>query len=385
MNAADQQLVKRINRSVLLRLVRKQPGLSRAQLAAETGLTKSTVSALVRELILEGWLAETESIQCGGQGRPSTPLHMNTRLRGLVGVEVAVDRVRAVAVNLAGEVCWSLEQPLQSKLPGPVCAQVAGLVGIARAQMKLAGLHLTGVGVGLPGAVDDATGSVRFAPNLGWRNVQILRELRAALDQGGLSEVPVLVQNEADAAVLGEYEFAHGQSHDNLIFVTCDVGVGAGIVLNDRLFTGAYGMAGEIGHSILQIDGPRCSCGRRGCAEAFIGSLALQGQTDLAQAGHCLGLVLHNLWTSFDPSVIVLGGPSCLQHGALVQGAQATLEAYALAAGVAPPAVRQARYGLLASSVGAAALVLHHYLRPMHLKRQGQDLAQPLLAASGVY
>ena len=91
----------------------------------------------------------------------------------------------------------------------------------------------------------------------------------------GLPDVPVHVQNEADTAALSEYEFAKDETEESLIFVTCDVGVGAGIVLNDRLFTGMQGMAGEIGHSILQMDGPLCSCGRRGCAETFIGAKAL--------------------------------------------------------------------------------------------------------------
>jgi predicted NBD/HSP70 family sugar kinase len=137
-------------------------------------------------------------------------------------------------------------------------------------------------------------------------------------------------------------------------------------VLNDRLFTGIQGMAGEIGHSILQIDGPLCSCGRRGCAEAFFGGRALSQLSDPSEGGHHLGVVLHNLWTTFNPSVIVVGGPSCDKYPKIVQVAEETLRAYAANAGMAAPTVRPARYGLLASAVGAAALVLHHYLRPMH-------------------
>ena len=147
--------------------------------------------------------------------------------------------------------------------------------------------------------------------------------------------------------------------------------MGAGIVLNDRLFTGAQGMAGEIGHTILQIDGPLCSCGRRGCAEVFIGAKSLQGQARLAdakaeQAGNYLGVLMQNLWTSFNPHVLVAGGPSCSRHPAMVEAARQTLEAYSQAAGMAGPLMRSAHYGLLAPSVGAAALVLHQYLRPMH-------------------
>lgn len=362
----DQQLVKRINRSVLLRLLRNQPGRSRAQLANHSGLTKSTVSLLVRELIDEGWLSETSLAAANGVGRPSTPLQIDTRSRGLIGVEVAVDTLRVVSVSLLGQVLWSKEEPLRGTAPQDVCRQIADLTVLAQAQLVSRGVQLSGVGIGLPGAFDEATGVVRFAPNLGWRNVDFLPQITQALLHAGLPPVPVHVQNEADTAALSEYEFSENDSKDSLIFVTCDVGVGAGIVLNDRLFTGMQGMAGEIGHSILQLDGPLCSCGRRGCAETFIGSGALSQLADTRRSGHYLGVLLQNLWTTFDPSVLVVGGASCHRFPDMVQVAQETLQNYATHAGVTAPVVRVARYGLLASAVGAAALVLHQYLRPMH-------------------
>ena len=143
------------------------------------------------------------------------------------------------------------------------------------------------------------------------------------------------------------------------------MGVGAGIVLNDRLFTGQYGGAGEIGHCILQIDGPRCSCGRRGCAETFFGARTLEKLVDPLSGGRYLGVVLANLWTTFDPSVLIVGGPSCAKYPELITKAQQTLKEYAESARMPAPPVRAARYGLLASAVGAAALVLHRQLRPM--------------------
>jgi predicted NBD/HSP70 family sugar kinase len=373
----DQQLVKRINRSVLLRLVRAQPGLSRAQVALQSGLTKSPVSTAVRELLDEGWLSEATAIpldtsvssKAAGQGRPSTPLHICSRARGLIGIEVAVDCLRVAAVSLLGKVLWSLEEPLTELAPASVCAQVATLAASAHVELLRQGFLLSGVGLGLPGAFEETSGVLRFAPNLGWRNLAFAPMLREALASAGLPEVPLHIQNEADAAALSEYEFAHNEPSDALIFVTCDVGVGAGIVLDDRLYTGADGLAGEIGHTILQFDGPLCSCGRRGCAETFIGARALarelKASGGLAQAGQALGVLLQNLWTSFNPAVLVVGGKSCVQHPALVDIATQTLNTYAASAGMPPPVVRPARYGLFAAAVGAAALVLHRYLRPM--------------------
>ena len=377
----DQQLVKRINRSVLLRLIRAQPGLSRAQAASQSGLTKSTVSSAVRELIDEGWLSEMGEAAASaarvksapsGLGRPSTPLQINARARGLIGVEIAVDCLRAVSVSLLGEVLWSTEVPLKHTEPAHVCQQAARLTSLAQAELKRMKIMLSGVGIGLPGAFDEASGMVRFAPNLGWRDVAFLPMMLEALNAIGLPDVPVHVQNEADTAALSEYEFASDEGDSSLIFVTCDVGVGAGIVLNDRLFTGAQGMAGEIGHSILQKDGPLCSCGRRGCAETFIGARALARdlkQTgSVQQAGHALGILIHNLWTTFNPGALVVGGGSCVKYPELLRSAQDTLKAYSASAGIPAPSIRPARYGALAAAVGAAALVLHQHLRPMHTR-----------------
>jgi predicted NBD/HSP70 family sugar kinase len=371
----DQQLVKQINRSVLLRLLRAQPGLSRAQLAVQSGLTKSTVSTAVRELIDEGWLVEATARpgQGPGLGRPSTPLEISVHTRGLIGVEVAIDCLRIVTVSLLGEVVWSAEMPLQGKTPEAVCQQVALGVAQAHAQLAVRGLLLSGVGLGLPGAFDVRTGVLSVAPNLGWRDVPIAALVATAFAQAGLPEVPVLIQNEADAAALSEYEFDGANGSEALIFVTCDVGVGAGIVLNDRLYAGAQGLAGEIGHSILQVNGPLCSCGRRGCAETFIGAHALRRELQatgaLREAGQNLGVLLQNLWTSFNPGVLVVGGQSCVQHPDLFDRACQSLQTYAKSAGMTAPPVRVARYGLLAAAVGAAALLLHEQLRPMQARR----------------
>ena len=132
----DQQLVKRINRSVLLRLLRAQPGLSRAQLATESGLTKSTVSLLVRELIEEGWVTETDITTPPTQGRPSTPLHIDTRSRGLIGVEVAVEALRVVGVSLTGQVLCAAEEALNGTKPEDVCRQAARLIARTYKQLQ---------------------------------------------------------------------------------------------------------------------------------------------------------------------------------------------------------------------------------------------------------
>ena len=362
----DHQLLKRINKSVLLRLLKVQPGLSRARLASLSGLTKSTVSALVRELLDESWLSEASApVAASGMGRPSTPLCINDTARVLIGVEVAVENLRVVCVSLTGLVISQTEVPLENPLPEHVCRQTAQMVQKLCEGLDIWGLQLSGVGVCLPGAISDDSGTVRVAPNLGWRDVQFLFMISKAFADAGVPSTTIYLQNDADAAALSEYEFAATDDEGPLIFINCDVGVGAGIVLNDRLFTGAIGMAGEIGHTIMQVDGAVCSCGRRGCAETFIGSRALRKGLGVDQAGRYLGVLIQNLDALFNPRTIVVGGKSCVTHPELVGIAVDTLAAYAAAAGIPVPTVRQARYGLMAAAVGAAALVWHRFLRPI--------------------
>jgi predicted NBD/HSP70 family sugar kinase len=298
-------------------------------------------------------------------GRPSTPLHVDSNARVLIGIEIAVECLRLVCVSVTGAIISEAEAPLKNSQPERVCTQVARWVKTLCTDLQAKGLLLSGVGVCLPGAINDESGIVRLAPNLEWRNVAFLPMIANAFRLAGVPPTQIHLQNDADAAALGEYEFGANDGEDPLIFINCDVGVGAGIVLNDRLFTGSVGTAGEIGHTILQINGPLCSCGRSGCAETFIGSRFLRKKADLEAAGQYLGVLIQNMDAMFNPRVLVLGGRSCVSHPELVEKARQTLLAYAQGAGLPAPEVRAARYGLQAAAVGAAALVLHRFLRPM--------------------
>ena len=388
----DQRFVKSINRNVLLRLLFDEPGHSRATLAERSGLTKSTVSLLAKELLDEGWLAEDGVAVTGSLGRRPTPLRIDGRDLALIGAELGIDSIRVVSSSLHGEVLEALTVPLRDRAPDVACHQMVELVTAESARVTRAGARLLGIGVGLPGAVDTAHGIIEFAPNLGWRNVEVGQRLARELHAGGLEQVPVYCQNEADLAAIGETAFGARPIDDPLVYVSCSVGVGAGIVLNGALFTGATGAAGEIGHTILQVDGLPCSCGRRGCAEAYVGLKAVahaagllrHGEVDreglvadlarpraqrarkaFAAAGDALGVLLQNVWTTFNPKAIVLGGEAVTLGGEhFLEAAVERLARFGNDAGVAPPAIRVAKYGDLAPAVGGAAFALHALLRP---------------------
>ncbi|MGB9990011.1 ROK family transcriptional regulator [Massilia sp. SM-13] len=391
--AGDQQLLKQINRMALVRQLCSEPGLSRAALAETVGLTKSTVSLLVRELMDEGWLTETELRATGALGRRATPLQLDGSRLALLGADLGIDTARIVATNLLGEVLEERVLPYQDGADATACIAAVGevLVELSRAGGALAGRTMLGAGIGLHGVVDDATGVLHYAPHLGWRNVDVGSQLRAQFDGTPLAGLPLFIQNEANVAALAELEFAGQSGADPLIYLSIGYGVGAGIIVNGRLMTGQFGFAGEVGHTILQQGGPPCSCGRRGCADALIGLQALvdevygkagvspaqadrlfeqsaAGEATAARAveaaGRNLGVLLNNLWVAFDPMCIVLGGAALRLGGRLIEPARRVLDDYASATLLPAPAIRTPHFGLNAIAIGGCAIVRHYLMRP---------------------
>ncbi|RZL90341.1 MAG: ROK family protein, partial [Variovorax sp.] len=247
------------------------------------------------------------------------------------------------------------------------------------------------------------------APNLGWRDVPVGALLGEKLQDTSLAGVPLFIQNEADVAALGEMEFNPAPASDPLLYVSINQGLGAGVIVGDRLLTGSRGFAGEVGHMVLQPGGPRCSCGRRGCAEALIATRAMLGRREedsddatvlrsLAEvrahlvdedaetlksvnsAGRYLGVLLQNLATAYDPACIVLGGAVVELGEPFLKPALDTLLDYAAAASLPPPSVRTSRFGANAVAVGAAALARYRLTRPaLPLADSGVTLVEETL------
>ncbi|KQV51917.1 hypothetical protein ASC95_29600 [Pelomonas sp. Root1217] len=387
--ASSQQLLKVINRMALVRHLCANPGLSRADLAVAVGLTKSTVSLLVRELILEGWLAEREVVATGDLGRRPTPLFIDPTRLLLLGAEVGIDSVRVVATSLTGEVLgWTVAHYSANRTAKACIASLATALLKLRKQLD-AGQQVLGIGVGLPGGVNEARGVLHFAPNLGWRDIPFGALLAEKLQDTSLAGAPLFIQNEADVAALGEMEFNSAPVSDPLLYVSINQGLGAGVIVGDRLLTGSRGFAGEVGHMVLQLNGPRCSCGRRGCAEALIATRAMLGGSEdgttlrslaevrahlvdedaqtlkaVSSAGRYLGVLLQNLATAYDPACIVLGGSVVELGEPFLKPALDTLLEYAAAASLPPPSVRTSLFGANAVAVGAAALARYRLTRP---------------------
>lgn len=365
--ASNQWLLKKANRMMIVRRLCARPGLSRSDLAVELGMPRSTVTTFVRELLAEGWLMHRGEAPTGEVGRRPIPLYLDPQRLRLIGAEVGVGQLRVVATSLSGDVLDRVCVGFDPRRGPAACIDIVASTLLAMHERVAGpGRRVIGLGIGLPGGVDAVRGVLQFAPNLGWRNLPVGSLLLRKLNGTTLDGIPMFIQNEADAAAVGELEFNAAAAASPLIYLSMDRGLGAGVIVGDQLLGGSRGFAGEVGHVVLEVDGPLCSCGRRGCAEALISLPAMSGAPDaVAQAGRHLGVLLQNLAVAYDPGCIVLGGARIGLGDRLLQPALATLTAFAAAANLSTPLVRVSRFGAEAVAVGAAALARHRLTRPV--------------------
>ena len=352
---------------------------SRADVAAATGLTRATVSTLVDRLVAGGLLAELPPVVAQRAGRPAVPLQPARRTLVGLGLEVNVDYLGVRALDLVGDVVAErvVTGSLHDSDPGEVLARLRGLAAGAIAELEGAGMRVAGARLALPGLVDARGARLEVAPNLGWSSVEPVPELDLRAGDG--SPLDVEVANEAKLAALAELA---GDVPSSFLYVSGDVGVGAGIVVDRQLFLGQRGWNGEIGHVVVDPAGPRCSCGATGCLEQYAGkevllrgaglpaSAPVHAVVDLLRdgddaalatvqrAGRALGSALATFVNLVDVSTIVLGGTYAELFGWVGHVVAGVVEERALAAPFAPVDVRPAAAGPHAALTGGAREVL---------------------------
>jgi predicted NBD/HSP70 family sugar kinase len=268
---ADFADVRATNLAVVLRHLRMEAPCSRADIAATTGLNKATVSSLVSDLI-ERRLVREVGMTENRIGRPAMMLVLDGSPYAAIGLEVNTDYLTAVALDLSGErlLSWRRSFDGAASSPGQAIASLAALAKRALAKVAREERRVLGLTIAVPGLVDP-DGVVELAPNLGWREVDLRKSLLSALNE---PQFPLLVENDANLAVLAEQRFG-GQASGDLVSLTGGAGIGAGIISDGRLLRGGRGFAGEFGHLPIDPAGPLCRCGRRGCLEAMAGLGAL--------------------------------------------------------------------------------------------------------------
>jgi predicted NBD/HSP70 family sugar kinase len=377
------------NRALVLDAVARHEPVTRAQLAVRTGLTKSSVSTIVAELVAARLVVELGTQRGSDLGRPGTALALaRDGLAGL-GLEINVDYLAACVVDLARRtrVQYVEVGDNRARDPAAVTDLLARLAAAAVAAARTQGLTISATCVAVPGLADPETGAVARAPNLDWSGVP-LRRLLAGRVPAALT--PVVVENEANLAALGELWFGDGGGLGDYVHISAEVGIGAGIVVAGELFRGAHGHAGELGHTTLEPDGPACACGGRGCLELYAGQEAIlrragldpaastsTGRADgpvgtlvarlaagdpraleaLEVAGRSLGVATAALVKLLDPDSVVLGGVYALLAPWLREPFQRALVAGIPMTRAAPPRVAISALGPDAAVRGAAGLV----------------------------
>lgn len=387
-STVDAQGMRARNSVLLLNLIWRERQVSRADLARRTGLSPSTVSAIVGDLERSGLVQSTgEGLSRGGR-RP-TLIGFCDDAFAIIGIELGASHVLVTLTNLRGQVRAARygAHAVQSD-PDGALALVRSFIDDCLREGRVARRRLLGIGVAVPSPVNPSAPG-RLSPLIlpAWSG----HDLQAHL--GGAYDVPVFVDNDANLGALSEGWWGAGRSGDDLTYIKVATGVGAGYVIRGEVYRGAGGSAGEIGHLAVDPSGPRCICGLNGCLVMFIGSQAIRSmarermtgergrtpsiadivksakggdaaaRTIVDEVGHYLGIAVAGLVNLMNPAVVVLGGEITAVGELLIDRLRDTVRARTLSWSATETRLVTSNLGDQAIAVGAATLVLQAALR----------------------
>jgi glucokinase-like ROK family protein len=404
LRTGDSALVRQMNLSVIMNHLRKKSPISRAGLAQVTGLNKTTVSSLVDELLQRQFVREI-GLTSARKGHPAIMLDLNPATGFIVGCEIGVDFILVVCTNFAPEIIWRHEEHTDPSLGREAILDRAKALlndAIQRGYQEYG--TLLGIGVGVAALIDQSTGTMLYAPNLRWKESFPIR----AILQEAFPQAPLIVDNEANIAALGEHYFGAAQDHDEVLYISAGVGLGGGIVHDGRVFSGVTGVGAEIGHMTMEPQGELCSCGNYGCWETQVSQRALfrhiqtsfeQGErgmlfqltnggvdpltvpmiVDSARAGdpvaraalekigRDLGIGVASLVNALNPELVVCGGILSLAGEFLMPAAIEEFERRALRWNREATKVVLAKHGFDAAAMGGIAAVYETILAQPNL------------------
>lgn len=394
MEMLSKQIEQR-NQNNVLQCIEQAGEISRAGVAKQLGLSRTTVSSAVARLLEAGLVCEADQADPSqSRGRPGIPLSLTTDIWYAAGAALIDNEMLFVLTDLRGRIVDRLAVPVADGTSDSFLRALSD--GFEAIVARCPGKLLPMLGVGSPGMINH--GRIFWASDMGWENIPISDHLMRTLG------LPSTVVNRHWASCLSEYHFGVGKGIQSLIYVGISTGIAASIILDGKLFTGAYHNAGEIGHTVVNRNGPRCSCGRRGCLHAIASELALRkhvseyyiahpgpaavpdplwatvqtgDQPDIhsicraAAAGHpvalselqtaalYLGLSISNLTSMFNPQCVIVGG-SLIDHGGklLTDLIIDSVRAHGSADTLDAVEIRPWSLGRYSGALGAARLVL---------------------------
>jgi predicted NBD/HSP70 family sugar kinase len=386
--AARQESLREHNLSLALQhVIEAVRPVSRADIAAATGMARATVSGLVDQLIEADLVVELKPAAARGAGRPAVPLVPAAGTVAGIGMEVNVDYMGVRAVDLAGRVLREVVEidDFRHSRPEVVLERLARSAGRVLANLSADGVRVAGTALALPGLVDRVTGPLRVAPNLGWRDVDVVGLLTT---HPVLAGFPPALANEANLAARAEAAARRDSGAASFVYVSGEVGVGGAIVLDGEIFAGRHGWSGEIGHMVVDAfgtspaDAGTVRAGHRRTLEDYAGQDALLRRAGLdptapladlvraAQAadpaaldslqrgGTALGVVLANVVNLVDVGMVVLGGTFAKVYPFMREAMEEQLERCVVFSAWAPVEVEVARVGEYPAMTGGAISVL---------------------------
>ncbi|MBD0406399.1 XylR family transcriptional regulator [Bacillus siamensis] len=379
MDIADQAFVKKVNQKLLLKEILKNSPISRAKLSEMTGLNKSTVSSQVNTLMKENLVFEIGQGQSSGGRRP-VMLVFNKKAGYSVGIDVGVDYINGILTDLEGTIVLDQHHHLECSSPEITKDILIEMIHHFIANMPQSPYGLIGIGICVPGLIDKNQ-KIVFTPNSNWRNIDLKPIIQEKFN------VPVFIENEANAGAYGEKVFGAAKNHDNMIYASIGTGIGIGVIINNDLYRGVGGFSGEMGHMTIDFNGPKCSCGNRGCWELYASEKALlkslqtkekkvsnQDIIDLAHLndvgtlralqnfGFYLGIGLTNILNTFNPQAIILRNSIIESHPMVLNSIRSEVSSRVYSQLGNSYELLPSVLGKNASALGMSSIVIDHFL-----------------------
>ncbi|QVL41131.1 ROK family protein [Bacillus velezensis] len=383
MDIADQAFVKKVNQKLLLNEILKNAPISRAKLSEMTGLNKSTVSSQVNTLMKENLVFEIGQGQSSGGRRP-VMLVFNRKAGYSVGIDVGVDYINGILTDLEGTIVLDQHHHLECSSSEITKDILIEMILHFIANMPQSPYGLIGIGICVPGLIDKNQ-KIVFAPNSNWRDIDLKSFIQEKFN------VPVFIENEANAGAYGEKVFGAAKNHDNMIYASIGTGIGIGVIINNDLYRGVGGFSGEMGHMTIDFNGPKCSCGNRGCWELYASEKALltslqtiekkvstQDIIDLAHLndietlhalqnfGFYLGIGLTNILNTFNPQAIILRNSIIESHPIVLHSIKSEVSSRVYSHLDNSYELLPSILGKNAPALGMSSIVIDHFLDMVH-------------------
>lgn len=361
----NNKMVKKLNESTVLDIIRTEKAISKADIASITGLSSNAVGLIATNLINEGYIY-ISGIGPSKGGRKPDLLSLKPNSYYSIGVDIDTDRVRFALIDITGQVIYT------SRVKMDCVRNHNNVFKVINEEIeKNKNYRLTGVGIAISGQVDTEDKKILFAPNLKWQNIGIKDKIN--------KDINVYIENEAMASAIYESWCGICQGVNNFICINSKSGIGSGIFIDGKIFRGSSGSAGEVGHIILDINGPKCECGSNGCLETYASSLRIADMLKkasidevicLARKGDnaaiealelsatYLGVAISGLINTLNPEKIVLGKDFVKYADLIIDDIRKTVREKALKLAAEKAEITVSKESILSSVIGAAILPL---------------------------